>query len=187
MTLLAYDGTAFRGWARQPNLRTVQGTLEAAIARILGGDPRLVVAGRTDAGVHASGQVAHLDLTDAQQQRLQSARNPDPTALAARLTPGDRHGPAAPITQGVGQEIGEHLLDAELVPDAGHLGGRVHHHDEAERLRLAGLDQQVVFATHDLEFARDAERVVVVDRGQVAYDGPPAQAVEAYRRLMGVP
>ncbi|WP_394278700.1 tRNA pseudouridine(38-40) synthase TruA [Microbacterium sp.] len=82
---LAYDGTAFRGWARQPNLRTVQGTLEAAIARILGGDPRLVVAGRTDAGVHASGQVAHLDLTDAQQQRLQSARNPDPTALAARL------------------------------------------------------------------------------------------------------
>ncbi|MDJ1114427.1 tRNA pseudouridine(38-40) synthase TruA [Microbacterium dauci] len=82
---LAYDGTDFRGWARQPGLRTVQGTLEAAIVRILGGDPRLVVAGRTDAGVHASGQVAHLDLTDAQQHRLAVGRNPEPAALAARL------------------------------------------------------------------------------------------------------
>ncbi len=83
---LAYDGTDFRGWARQPGLRTVQGTLEAAIARILGGDPRLVVAGRTDAGVHARGQVAHLDLTSAQQDRLAKGRNPSPDALAGRLT-----------------------------------------------------------------------------------------------------
>lgn len=83
---IAYDGTDFRGWARQPGLRTVQGTLEGAISRILGGDPRLVVAGRTDAGVHASGQVAHLDLTPSQRGRLDSARNPRPEALAARLT-----------------------------------------------------------------------------------------------------
>jgi len=82
---LAYDGTDFRGWARQPGLRTVQGTLEAAIARILGGDPRLVVAGRTDAGVHASAQVAHLDLTEGQERRLLSGRRPEPAALAARL------------------------------------------------------------------------------------------------------
>lgn len=82
---LAYDGTGFRGWARQPDLRTVQGTLEAAIGRILGGDPQLVVAGRTDAGVHASGQVAHLDLTDAQQNRLAKGRSPEPQALAARI------------------------------------------------------------------------------------------------------
>lgn len=83
---LAYDGTDFRGWARQPGLRTVQGTLEAAIARILGGEPQLVVAGRTDAGVHASGQVAHLDLTDAQRARLEKGRTPSPEALAARIT-----------------------------------------------------------------------------------------------------
>ena len=83
---IAYDGTGFRGWARQPQLRTVQGTLEAAIARILGGEPQLVVAGRTDAGVHASGQVAHLDLTAAQRSRLEKGRNPDPEALAARLS-----------------------------------------------------------------------------------------------------
>lgn len=82
---LAYDGTAFRGWARQPGLRTVQGTLEAAIARVLGGDPQLVVAGRTDAGVHASGQVAHLDLTPAQQERLAKSRAATAEALAARV------------------------------------------------------------------------------------------------------
>ena len=82
---LAYDSTDFRGWARQPSLRTVQGTLEAAIGRILGGDPQLVVAGRTDAGVHASGQVAHLDLTDAQEVRLRNSRSGAPEALAARL------------------------------------------------------------------------------------------------------
>lgn len=65
---LAYDGTAFSGWATQPGLRTVQGTLEDAI-RILYRDlktsgPLLTVAGRTDAGVHALAQVAHLDLPD---------------------------------------------------------------------------------------------------------------------------
>ena len=83
---LAYDGTAFRGWARQPGLRTVQGVLEHAITRVLGGEPQLVVAGRTDAGVHAAAQVAHLDLTEAQLARLRKGRNPTPEALAARLT-----------------------------------------------------------------------------------------------------
>ncbi len=83
---LAYDGTDFRGWARQPGLRTVQGTLEGALDRILGGHTQLVVAGRTDAGVHATGQVAHLDLDEAQQERLAKGRNPDPRGLAARVS-----------------------------------------------------------------------------------------------------
>ncbi|WP_396668844.1 tRNA pseudouridine(38-40) synthase TruA [Microbacterium sp. R86528] len=71
---IAYDGTHFRGWAVQPVLRTVQGTLESALSLVLGGEPRLVVAGRTDAGVHATGQVAHIDLDEDQQRRLRNVR-----------------------------------------------------------------------------------------------------------------
>jgi len=60
---IAYDGTEFAGWARQPGLRTVQGVLEAAVGQILGGEEvALTVAGRTDAGVHAIGQVASVEL-----------------------------------------------------------------------------------------------------------------------------
>jgi len=84
---IAYDGTHFRGWAKQPGMRTVQGTLEAALQRVLGGDPTLVVAGRTDAGVHATGQVAHIDLDAEQQDRLRTQRGgtDGAGALAARL------------------------------------------------------------------------------------------------------
>jgi len=60
---LGYDGAGFAGWAVQPGLRTVQGVLAEALGTLLRTDPvRLVVAGRTDAGVHAIGQVAHCDL-----------------------------------------------------------------------------------------------------------------------------
>jgi tRNA pseudouridine38-40 synthase len=59
---LAYDGSDFAGWAAQPGHRTVQGVVEEALARILRIPVTLTVAGRTDAGVHATGQVAHADL-----------------------------------------------------------------------------------------------------------------------------
>jgi tRNA pseudouridine38-40 synthase len=64
---IAYDGTNFSGWAAQAGRRTVQGELETWLARVLRLDdrPRLVCAGRTDAGVHARGQVAHIDLDTA--------------------------------------------------------------------------------------------------------------------------
>lgn len=57
---LAYDGRPFHGFARQPDVRTVQGDLEGALARLLGAEARTVAAGRTDAGVHALGQVVSL-------------------------------------------------------------------------------------------------------------------------------
>ena len=56
--VLAYDGSGFRGWARNSGLRTVEGALSGALGRVLGEQPKLSVAGRTDAGVHARGQVA---------------------------------------------------------------------------------------------------------------------------------
>lgn len=62
---LAYDGTSFSGWAMQPGRRTVCGELTTALSTVLRQDVTLVVAGRTDAGVHASGQVAHLDVPTA--------------------------------------------------------------------------------------------------------------------------
>lgn len=59
---IAYDGAGFSGWARQPGLRTVQGVLEDALAIVVRTPVALTVAGRTDAGVHATGQVAHVDV-----------------------------------------------------------------------------------------------------------------------------
>jgi tRNA pseudouridine38-40 synthase len=72
---IAYDGTDFSGWARQPGRRTVCSVLEEALGLVLRHRVRLTVAGRTDAGVHASGQVAHADLPEPV----------DPEALVARL------------------------------------------------------------------------------------------------------
>jgi len=57
---LSYDGTDYHGWQRQPKKRTIQGTLENALEEILRKKTSLIGAGRTDAGVHASGQVAHF-------------------------------------------------------------------------------------------------------------------------------
>jgi tRNA pseudouridine38-40 synthase len=59
--LIEYDGAGFAGWARQPDQRTVQGELEVGLARVLGREVQLTVAGRTDTGVHARGQVASHD------------------------------------------------------------------------------------------------------------------------------
>lgn len=62
---IAYDGTDFAGWAAQPGRRTVAGVVEDALSTVFRHPLRLVVAGRTDSGVHATGQVAHVDIPTA--------------------------------------------------------------------------------------------------------------------------
>lgn len=59
---LAYDGTNYAGWAKQPDQRTIQEEMETALAKITQSPIETIVAGRTDAGVHASGQVIHVDV-----------------------------------------------------------------------------------------------------------------------------
>jgi tRNA pseudouridine38-40 synthase len=89
---LGYDGTGFAGWAAQPGLRTVQGVLEAGLARVLRlPSATTVVAGRTDAGVHARGQVCHVDVPAPALAAARGRRpapggpGPEEAALRARL------------------------------------------------------------------------------------------------------
>ena len=84
---IGYDGTGFSGWARQPGRRTVQETLEDALARVLSlpQPASLTVAGRTDAGVHARGQVAHADIP----ADCWAAAGPAAVRRLARLLPPD--------------------------------------------------------------------------------------------------
>lgn len=84
---LEYDGTGFRGWAAQPGLRTVEGSLQGALERVYPGWSSLAVAGRTDTGVHALGQVASVDVEGgAPAGRAAAALNtelPDDVAVIA--------------------------------------------------------------------------------------------------------
>ena len=88
---IAYDGTPFAGWAVQPGLRTIQGELEAALGRIVGQPVSLMVAGRTDAGVHAWGQVASFaldrDPPDSLAYRVNSLLPPEISVIEAARAP----------------------------------------------------------------------------------------------------
>jgi tRNA pseudouridine38-40 synthase len=81
---LAYDGAGFHGWATQPGLRTVQETLELALATVLRlPDVAVTCAGRTDSGVHARGQVVHLDVPELPVHRTRGPGSTDPSAVLA--------------------------------------------------------------------------------------------------------
>ena len=94
---LSYDGSGFSGWAAQPGRRTVESVLAETLGRVLRLEaaPRLTVAGRTDAGVHARGQVAHADLPEdawtamagAADRRLARALPPDVRVRAMAPAP----------------------------------------------------------------------------------------------------
>lgn len=92
---LAYDGTGFRGWARQrdPSIRTIEGVVSAHLERVLQEPVKLSVAGRTDAGVHARGQVASFTTASSvRPEQLQKALNgvlaPELVLIDATYAPG---------------------------------------------------------------------------------------------------
>ncbi|WP_027135525.1 tRNA pseudouridine(38-40) synthase TruA [Geminicoccus roseus] len=145
MTRLAlvveYDGRPFVGWQRQDNGPTVQAALEEAVRRFCGEQPVLVGAGRTDTGVHAAAQVAHLDLDRAVDPgRMRDALNhhlrPAPVAvLAVRPMPEDFHARFGAVSRAYRYRIltrrapptterglvwhHPNRLDAEVMHDAG--------------------------------------------------------------------
>ena len=83
---LAYDGNAYKGWAAQPGLPTVQGVLQEGLATLIRREVPVVVAGRTDAGVHARGQVVHFDLSEEEWHKLARGRDiPPAEALLRRV------------------------------------------------------------------------------------------------------
>ena len=89
--VIEYDGGPFCGWQRQADDPTVQGAIEAAVTRFSGEKARLTCAGRTDAGVHAIHQVAHLDLakdwrTDTVRDALNAHLRPQPVAILSAET-----------------------------------------------------------------------------------------------------
>ncbi|MBG6216391.1 tRNA pseudouridine38-40 synthase [Arthrobacter sp. CAN_A6] len=84
---LAYDGGPFAGWALQPGLATVQGVVEEGLFTLLRRPARVTVAGRTDTGVHARGQVMHVDLTQGEWQAMTRGKDVSPEdAMRRRLT-----------------------------------------------------------------------------------------------------
>jgi len=94
--LLQYDGTNFHGWQNQNGLRTVQGELERALSLIEGRNVHVFGSGRTDAGVHAEGQVASVEIErEISPQKLRAAINgnvdKDVRVLHAEAVPGDFH------------------------------------------------------------------------------------------------
>ncbi|TDG01834.1 tRNA pseudouridine(38-40) synthase TruA [Arthrobacter terricola] len=108
---LSYDGGPFSGWALQPGLRTVQGCLEEALELIVRRPVRVTVAGRTDAGVHARGQVAHVDLSETEWSALTRGRDFDPSATLIRRLRGA-------LSRVLHDETGAiEVHDAGLAPD----------------------------------------------------------------------
>lgn len=180
--VVEYDGTAFAGWQRQAADRSVQQALEEAIARFVGGPVRVHCAGRTDAGVHATHQVVHLDLdkpwrTDTVRDAANAHLRPEPVAVIAATEVGpdfdarhsaikrhyryrilNRRSPPA-LTRGFVWHV-PWALDAGLMHEAAQL--MLGRHDFSA-FRAAECQANSPVRTLDrLDVAREGEEIVVV-------------------------
>ena len=163
---LAYDGTDFSGWAAQPGRRTVEGELSAALTTLLRApEPvRLTVAGRTDAGVHARGQVAHADV-DASLYAAVPGRSTRSPEDAARTR-----------------------LAGILPPDI--VVRRVSRAPEGFDARFSAVHRRYLYRICDdlgaLDPLRRRDTVVVKDRARCRGDGGGGGAPHGAARLRGV-
>jgi tRNA pseudouridine38-40 synthase len=136
--ILEYDGTEFRGWQRQPEVRTVQGTLERAIATVLRHPVEVWGCARTDAGVHARNYVANFHTeSDAATERMRSGINgclpEDVVVTAAQEAPEDFHARFSATARRYTYRI----ATAPVAVDR-HIVCFVHHALDAGRMREAG-------------------------------------------------
>jgi tRNA pseudouridine38-40 synthase len=183
--LLAYDGTGFRGWAaqRDPSIRTVGGELSSALERIVNERIRLSVAGRTDAGVHARGQVASFETTTyLAPERIREAVNamlgPELVVRRASYAP---HGFDARFSATAREyryaiETGD-VADPFIARYVWHRPGRLHvpsmrrasaallgEHDFASFCRNPGRGRSTVRVLHRVVVRRDGDLVAIAFR-----------------------
>jgi len=132
---LTYDGSDFSGWAKQPGLRTVQEEFETALATLTRSEVFTIVAGRTDAGVHAKHQVLHVDLPESIEVenlafRLNQLLKKDVRVLAAIWAPANFHARFGPVSRSYEYKI----------IDGGKVTAPLDRHDSAEWFRELDLD-----------------------------------------------
>jgi tRNA pseudouridine38-40 synthase len=172
-----YDGTEFAGFQLQSKARTVQGELEAALSRLSGGDRQPVVgAGRTDAGVHATGQVIAFTYpgslsVEALSDALNGTLPPDVAVRDVRLAPAGFHpryaaryreyrysiwnGPRSPLRERTALWVRQELDVAAMERAATAFEGR---HDFSA---FGGADPQPVRTVHRLRVRRDGSLVTI--------------------------
>ncbi len=153
---IAYDGAPFAGWQSQPAGNTVQDRLEAAVATIAGGPVRLTAAGRTDAGVHAIGQVAHFDVDVARPEsawvRGTNANLPAPIAVQwSAEVDGEFHARYSAARRTYVYVLYNHAVRPSVL--AGKVGW-FHLPLEVERMRTAA---RALVGEHDFSAFRSAE------------------------------
>jgi tRNA pseudouridine38-40 synthase len=153
---IEYDGLPYNGFQLQADQPTVQGSIERALAAFCGEDLRIIAAGRTDTGVHATGQVIHVDLArDWRPEVVRDALNahlvPEPIAvLAAEIAPEDFHARFS----ATGRRYLYRILNRQSPPALDR--GRVWHIKKPIDAAAMHVAAQVLVGQHDFTTFRDA-------------------------------